>query len=146
MSMEIRNWLASATVLNGLGSTGCSHESSNDRSYGIFATGNGMEDYFQEIWKDQGILMAGNVVNYGAIDTHPDAVISGESDIIVWDHDIDAEGKITAIHRDRAIGIEMKTCRGHFAKKEIRNWQQNVSDGKSPDGTHHASGYVFDDA
>ena len=37
----------------------------------------------------------------------------------MWDHDIDAEGKITAIHRDRAIGIEMKTCRGHFAKKEI---------------------------
>jgi hypothetical protein len=101
--------------LNGVAAT----NPPNDRSYGIFATGNGMEDYFQEIWKDQGILMAGNVVNYGAIDTHPDVVISGESDIIVWDHDIDAEGRITAIHRDRAIGIEMKTCRGHFAKKEV---------------------------
>ena len=39
----------------------------SDRAYGIFATGNGMEDHFQQVWKTQGLLLDGSVLNYGPV-------------------------------------------------------------------------------
>ena len=101
--------------LNGVAAT----NPPSDRAHGIFATGNGMEDYFQEVWRNQGLLLDGNVLNYGQVGPDPRITISGESDIILWDHELDSDGKVTKIHRDKAIGIEMKTCRGFFAKKMV---------------------------
>ena len=91
----------------------------SDRAYGIFATGNGMEDHFQQVWKTQGLLLDGSVLNYGPVGPDPRIIISGESDILLWDHELDSDGKVTKIYRDKAIGLEMKTCRGYFAKKMV---------------------------
>ena len=102
--------------LNGIPKT----DPPNDRSFGIFCVGHGMEDHFQQLWQSQGVLLAGNIINYGQVGSDPRIVISGESDILIRDFDMDPDtGEILKIHSDRAIGIEMKTCRGHFAQKFI---------------------------
>jgi CRISPR/Cas system-associated exonuclease Cas4 (RecB family) len=101
--------------LNGIKAT----DPPTDRSFGIFAAGIGMEDYFQNMWKNQGVLLAGSVINYGAVGDDPRVIISGESDIILRDFEMDDDGQVIRVYQDRAFGIEMKTCRGHFAQKEI---------------------------
>ena len=49
--------------LNGIAKT----DPPNDRSFGIFSVGHGMEDHFQGLWQSQGILLAGNIINYGQV-------------------------------------------------------------------------------
>ena len=94
----------------------------NDQTFIKFAVGHAMEENFQEHWQRQGVMLDGNVkvrqdISNG--DPRGELIVSGEIDVLLRDFDLDEEGNITKIHTDRGIGIEMKTNRGFFAKKEI---------------------------
>jgi hypothetical protein len=88
-----------------------------------FLVGNEIENGFQRHWQRQGILLEPNVRLRGNINPpdSPDGemFVSGEIDALLRDHDCDSEGKVTNIRHDRAILLEMKTSRGHFAAKQV---------------------------
>ena len=99
----------------------------SDIAFVKFQVGRDMETGFQELWKNQGVLLDSNVLNYGAVpfdfgddsDKDKEMIISGESDALLWMHECDGDGKVTSIDRSKAVGLEMKTTRNYYAIKEI---------------------------
>ena len=94
----------------------------DDQTFIKFAVGNAMEDNFQQHWNRMGLLIDGNIkiredISMG--DSRGELIVSGECDGILRDYEADEEGNITSISSTKAIGMEMKTNRGFFAKKEV---------------------------
>ena len=94
----------------------------DDKTFIKFAVGHAMEDNFQTHWNRSGLLIDGNIkikedISNG--DPRGEMFISGEADGIIRDFETDEEGNITQISSTHAIGMEMKTNRGYFARKEV---------------------------
>jgi hypothetical protein len=105
----------------------------DDKTFIKFAVGNAMEDNFQHQWNRMGLLIDGNIkiredVSQG--DSRGELIISGEADGLIRDFEVDEDGNISQISSTHAIGLEMKTNRGYFSKKEV----YGVGNKKYPNG------------
>ncbi len=94
----------------------------DDQTFIKFAVGHAMEENFQTHWNRMGVLIEGNIpiredISNG--DPRGELIISGEVDGLLRDFEMNEEGEITDISTTKAIGMEMKTNRGFFSKKEV---------------------------
>ena len=94
----------------------------DDKTFIKFAVGHAMEENFQTHWNRMGLLIDGNIPLREDIsdgDSRGELIISGEADGLLREFEVDEEGEITKISSTHAIGMEMKTNRGYFARKEV---------------------------
>ncbi len=111
----------------------------NDQTFIKFAVGHAMEENFQQNWARAGVYLDGNIkvrqdISHG--DPRGELIMSGEVDALLRDYDLDEEGQIEEIHTDLGIGIEMKTNRGYFSKKEIYGFGNKIYVNGSPKIEH----------
>jgi len=95
----------------------------DDTSMIRFGVGDAVENELQEQWQNQGILLASNLKLKEQIGTDPETdepvYLSGEIDAVLRYFETDSEGRITMIDPNTAIGIEVKSTRGHFSEKHL---------------------------
>lgn len=95
----------------------------DDTSMIRFGVGDAVENELQEQWEKQGVLLASNLKLKEPIGTDSETgepvYLSGEIDAVLRYFETDSEGRITMIDPNTAIGIEVKSTRGHFSEKHL---------------------------
>ena len=93
----------------------------DDHSMLLFGVGDAVETELQEHWTKQGLTLADNLKVREVIGTDPDTgepvYLSGEIDSLLRYFECDEHGKVMSISTDTAIGMEVKSTRGHFSAK-----------------------------
>lgn len=108
-----------------------------DRSFVIFETGHAWEASMTEHFKRQGLLIDNNIKIKEDICAHAGfgdvpVMISGEVDQLIREAELDEDGNVISVSRDRAVIVDAKTIRGYGAREAMGN--KEYRNGRPKDG------------